>query len=341
MADDDALMDRFEKNSRRFNARDAIITVFVAAIALILINGNSMKHSGERLKPGVQRSVVLAVARPSGWIADLLPLHTVAHNLTAGLSPDKELSKTGGFDQAAAPGAAGAANAVPVVTPDAFDPSTIGAKPAAKVPLKKLLITGDSLSQPLDTELARDLEPKGVKVVRDAHLGSGISKTDLVDWGRLSVTQAKNDAPDAVVMFMGANEGFPMKDPTGRSINCCSAAWASIYANRARQMMNTYRANGKTHVYWLKIPTQRQASRQAIAKVVNAAIEVAAQPYRSQVTVFDTGSTFTPGNRYRDAMDIGGKKTIVRESDGIHLNDEGAKLLAQIMTRELGTGFTF
>jgi hypothetical protein len=340
MADDDALMDRFDKNSRRFSARDAILTVFFTAFVLVLIQGNSMKNAGERLKPGIQRDVVLAVGKPAGWIADRLPLHSVAHDLTAGLSPDTELSKEGGFDAPQTPGT-GAATAVPVVTPDAFAPQSIGAKPGAKKPLKTLLVTGDSLSQPLDGELGRALAGNGVDVIRDPHLGSGISKTDLVDWGRLAVTQAEKEAPDAVVMFMGANEGFPMKGPAGKDINCCSAAWASIYANRARQMMNSYRRGGKTHVYWLTLPTQRKPARQAIARVVNAAIRVAAQPWGNQVTVVDTGVTFTPGDKYRDAMSIGGKDTIVRESDGIHLNEAGAKLLAELMVQRLGTGFQF
>lgn len=338
MADDDALMDRFERNARRFSARDAIITVFVTAFVLVLFQGNSMKHAGERLKPGIQREVVLAVGKPAGWIADQLPLHTVAHDLTAGLSPDTQLAEEGGFDQ---PPAAGAVNEVPVVTPDAFAPEAIGAKPAAKRPLKKLLVTGDSLSQPLDADLGKALAGQGVKVTRDAHIGTGISATDLLDWGRLATTQAK-DEPDAVVMFIGANDTYPMKDPaTKKDIGCCDVRWATIYANRARGMMNTYRRGGKTHIYWLTIPAQREKGRQSAAKVVNAAIRVAAQPWGSQVTIVDTGATFSPGDQYRDAMDIGGKKTIVRRSDGIHLNDAGAQLLSDQLVARLGTAFTF
>lgn len=343
MADDDALMDRFEKNSQRFRARDAIITVFVAAFVLVLIQGRSMKHTGEQLSPGWQRDVVLAVAKPSGWVGKLLPLHHAAHELTAGLSPDQELAKTGGFDQAPAAGAAGAgaANAVPLVTPDAFDPASIGAKPDPKIPLKTLVVAGDSLSQLLAPALGRALAPKGVKVVQDFKLGTGISKTDLLDWGRLAVTEKEKDKPDAVIMFMGANEGFPMKNAAGKDIPCCGAEWAAIYANRARQMMNTYRAGGKTHVYWLTIPAQQKSARQAIAKVVNAALRVAAEPYGRQVTIFDTIPTFSPGGKYKAAIPVGGKDTIIRQPDGIHLNEAGSKLLSQIMVQQLQTGFTF
>ena len=40
--------------------------------------------------------------------------------------------------------------------------------------------------------------------------------------------------------------------------------------------------------------------------------------------MLDLAAVFTPGGRYRDAMDVGGRRRIVREPDGIHLNDEGA-----------------
>ena len=50
---------------------------------------------------------------------------------------------------------------------------------------------------------------------------------------------------------------------------------------------------------------------------MNASVDVAAQPWRSQVRVLDTVPIFTPGARYRASMPIGGHDTIVRESDGM------------------------
>src|SRR5205085_260078 len=130
---------------------------------------------------------------------------------------------------------------VPPVSPDAFDPSALGAKPPPRRPLRTLLVTGDSMSMPLDLDLSRRFAGSAVHVTRDPHVGTGISNSVLVDWGRLSTSQEQNDHPDAVVVFIGANEGFPMQGPGGRQVQCCSAQWAAIYATRARQMMNTYR----------------------------------------------------------------------------------------------------
>jgi lysophospholipase L1-like esterase len=319
---DDALMDRFD----------------------VLIKGTSMEQAGEQLT-GLQHDVVVAVGKPAGWIADQLPLHTAASDLTAPLSPDEDLGEAGGFDQAqtAANGAGGAGGVgqVPPVTPDAFSPEQLGGKAPAKRQLETLLVTGDSLSTPLDKELARRLTGKGVKVLMEPHLGTGISKTALVDWGKLSAKQAQEDAPDAVVIFIGANEGWPMQAAGGKEIECCGADWAAMYATRVRQMMNTYRRNGATRVYWLKVMTPRDADRQRIERVVNASIEVAAQPWRSQVDVVDTISLFTPGDRYRDTIDVDGKSTLVRESDGIHLNQVGSGLMADELLRVLAERFSY
>ncbi len=47
-----------------------------------------------------------------------------------------------------------------------------------------------------------------------------------------------------------------------------------------------------------------------------------------------------PGNRYRDAMTIGGQPTIVRQSDGIHLNDAGSALAEQLVLAAIDRDFT-
>ena len=80
--------------------------------------------------------------------------------------------------------------------------------------------------------------------MRDVHVGTGVSKTDLLDWGKLSAKQVGKDEPDAVVVFIGANEGFPMPAAGGRKVQCCGPDWAAAYATRVRQMMRTYRQDG-------------------------------------------------------------------------------------------------
>ncbi|MEA2196370.1 MAG: uncharacterized protein QOJ25_421 [Solirubrobacteraceae bacterium] len=335
---DDNLMERFDRTgTRRFRARDALIAGVIIAAILVVTSGTSIRKAGEQMNPGIGRDAVLAVGRPSAWIADQLPVRSAAHKLTAWLSPDPNLSGLGGFNQEVV---VGAAAGIPPVTADAFDPSSIGAPSPPRRRLHTLLVTGDSMSEPLDQHLAQTLGPQGVRVVQDPHIGTGISSTILVDWAKLATFQVQHDHPDAVVVFIGANDAYSMPGPNGKNVNCCSAEWAAIYAGRVRRMMNTYRQGGTARIYWLTLPAARDPARDAISRVVNAAIEVAAEPWRDQIRIVDTVPVFTPGNHYRDSMPINGVPTIVRQSDGIHLNDAGSALAGKAVLASVDRDFT-
>ncbi len=334
-------MNRFdEQGLRRFRARDAIVAVCLAAILLILFEGTSIRRAGERLDPGVVRDSVLAVGKPTGWLAEQLPLAAAADDATAWLSPDPELTAGTGFAADESDSAAVRTAGVPPVTADAFDRTEIGAAAEPRRPLRTMLVTGDSMSTPLDTHVARLLADTDVRVIRDPHLGTGISKSFVVDWGELSSRQVRDDRPDAVVVFIGANEGYPMPGPDDREVECCGPDWAAIYANRVRRMANTYRRDGAGRVYWITLPTPRASNAQPITRVVNAAIAVAAQPWRAHVRVIDTVPVFSPSG-YRDAMDVDGTEEIVRDPDGKHLSDAGSRLLAEIVMREIGRDYTY
>lgn len=322
--------------TRRRGAREALIAIAIAAAVLVVCQGPSIRRTGERLDPGPIRVAVLGVGRPAAWLAQGLPFATGVHELTSGLAPEEDLTATkGGFSESVA-----SAGGVPPVTPEAFAPADLAAKPGPKRALRKLLVTGDSMSQPLDDVLARRLAGgAGTQVTRDPHIGTGISKSGLVDWGKLSSRQTATERPDAVVVFIGANEGFPLKGSDGRAHDCCDAAWAAAYGTRVRTMMNTYRRAGAARVYWLTLPLPRDPRRQLIARAVNAAVRAAAQAYRAHVRVLDMTALFTPDGRYRDDMPVDGEQRLVREADGIHLNETGSELAASAVQRSVGADF--
>jgi lysophospholipase L1-like esterase len=324
------------REPRRFSARDALIATGVAALLLVLVEGPSIRNSGERMDDGLWKEVVLAVGKPADQIGDVIPLPELGDELTGWLSPDGDTGGPGSFEALAQQDAG---TRLSPITPDYFDPRAIGEDPPAPRELDRVLVTGDSLAMPLDAELARRLEPDGIEVVRDPHIGTGISKVDLGDWGSIATRQTREEQPDAIVVFIGANEGFPMPEPGGGTVECCGSDWAAVYATRTRQMMDTYRQGGEARVYWLTLPTPRDDDRAEVARVVNEGIGVAAQPYRVHVRVLDMVELFTPGFEYRDSMEIDGEDRIVREADGVHLNGRGAELAAETVLDALGTDF--
>jgi lysophospholipase L1-like esterase len=338
---DDSLMNRFDRDGlRRFRARDGIVAVLVSCALMVVFAGASVKHAGQQLQSRVGRNVVLAFGDPAAKIADALPISSVVNKATSWLSPDANLSSAGGGFATISSTSAAGPGGIPPVTADAFDPTKLGLAAPPKRPLHTLLVTGDSMSEPLDSDLAESLEPNGIHVIQDPHIGTGISQTVLLDWGKEATAQVKQYHPDAVVIFIGANDGFSMPGPGGAQVSCCTAEWAAIYAERARSMMNTYRQDGVARVYWLTLPAPRDSLRAQISRVVDYAVTVAAQPWADQVRIIDMVPVFTPGFVYRDAMTVNGQPTIVRESDGIHLNDAGSQLAANIVQAAIDKDFT-
>lgn len=336
---DDSQISRFERECvLTYSAADAVRAVLIIALLLVLFAGGSIRGAAAEMNPGIGKDLISAVGEPTDWVADRLPLDEVQTELTSGLSPDDELSG-GGFDAAATTGDSVGVELTPV-TADAFDPGEIGAAMPNKVELETLLVTGDSLSTPLDTELARRLTGDGVEVIRDPQLGTGISNTAVGDWGEISTGQVTREDPDAVVVFIGANDGYAMPAPGDGEVECCGPGYAAAYANRVRQVMDTFRQGGEAKVYWLTVMTPRDADAQRVATTVNAAVDVAAQPWRSQVRVIDTVPIFTPDERYTDSIEINGAETIVRESDGIHLNEAGSALAADLVLERIDQDFT-
>lgn len=320
------------RGGARMTAKAAITMVLLTFALLVVADGDGIRHQGERMDDGTEKDVVLAVGRPAGWIADQLPVAPVVDQMLGWLSPDEDLGNDDGTFSASGGTGGGA------VSPGAFDPAALGLPAAKPRKLRSLLVTGDSMSQPMDGELARALTPIGVRTKRDPKFGTGISKTDLLDWGAYSGVQARRDEPDATVVLLGANEGFPMTTKTG-TVECCDLDWAAEYATRVRAMMATYTRGGAGRVYWLLIPNSNDAARNRIIKVVNTTIKLAAAPYGEQVRVVDIASVFTPGGRFRSAMDVDGRPQVVRDPDGAHLNDVGGRVAADTVREVLAKDF--
>ena len=268
---------------RHVTARDAIICIGLCTLLLVLFEGPSLRRSGEEMRPGWERSLVLGAGRPARG-ADGRP-RAGGRRQTGGLGASRADTlgarrlRPGERERGRRWRAARDAGRVRPAR-------ALGQQPVPPRPLRTVLVTGDSLAQPLDAKIARAFSKAndGVKVVRDARIGTGISQTDVVDWGRLSVAQVRKQHPDAIVVFMGANEGFPMRSG-GHTVKCCGAPWAAAYAYRVRQVMSTFGQAGTARVYWLNLPAPRDGARRQISRAVNAAIAVAAEPYRAQVRV--------------------------------------------------------
>ena len=183
----------------------------------------------------------------------------------------------------------------------------------------RVLATGDSMIQLVDSSLAARLKERSFKLRSDAHVGTGLSKPFLLDWVKHSRSEATDYRPAASVVFLGANEGFPIPYH-GKQTHCCSKSWTLAYAARAARMMRALERDGHSRVYWLTLPAARPGNWNHIYDAVNRGLRRAARRERAGVTLIDMGHVFTPSGRFQQTIVRDGRRVSVRQGDGIHLN---------------------
>ena len=181
----------------------------------------------------------------------------------------------------------------------------------------RLLATGDSMIQIIDSYLAARLPHATVH--SDAHISTGISKPFMLDWVALAKRQAASVRPGATVMFIGANDGFPIG-----SAACCGKDWIDAYARRVETMMRAYRRDGHGRVYWLLLPPAGRPAFQRVFVAVNAALRQAAKTVGSGVRLLDDGAVVAPGGHFTPTL----HGHVVRQDDEVHLSTYGASLVA-------------
>lgn len=200
----------------------------------------------------------------------------------------------------------------------------------------RLLATGDSMIQTVDGYLARRLASRrGTSVRSDARVGTGVSKPQQLDWVRKARGQAADVKPDVTVMFIGANDGFPLRIPGGGRAACCGDAWVAAYAARVEAMMRSYLRGGRSSVYWLTLPAPRPAAFARVFPRVNAAIRRAATRVGDGVHVVDLVPVFTPGGEFRQTIRFQGRTIDARQPDGVHLSLAGASVAAALVVERL------
>lgn len=200
----------------------------------------------------------------------------------------------------------------------------------------RVLATGDSMIQIVDDFLRERLDRRRSTSVRsDARISTGISKPSMLDWVKKARAQARSLHPDVTVISLGANDGFPMKTPSGASVACCGEGWIAEYARRVAEMMRSYERGGRSYVYWMTLPAPRRADFATIYRAVNVAIKRAAGQVGAGAHVLDLVPVFTPGGRFRQDVTFHGRTVDARQPDGVHLSVAGASIAATLLIDRL------
>ena len=200
--------------------------------------------------------------------------------------------------------------------------------PARDRRLPRVLFAGDSMMQSLDNVVTDRLAGRA-ETSSEVFAGAALSKYTVVDITARVRSHVRRRRPAATVVFLGANEGFPLATAAG-SVECCGEAWIAAYTGRVRRFIRV--AGPRTIL--LTLPAPREAQRQPIFRAVNEGLRRAVAQQRG-TTLVDLVPALSPGFVYRDFLPQRGRPLWVRESDGIHISVDGAPIVARLVIQAL------
>lgn len=188
--------------------------------------------------------------------------------------------------------------------------------------------------QMVDEFIASALKRKRVRVRSDARISTGLTNTFFFDWVSHARQVASSQRPDISVMFIGANDGFPLKY-NGKTVPCCGLYWTRALAARVDSMMSSYLRGGRGRVYWYLLPAPRGGQLARYFRGVNAGVKLAASRHKGEVRLLDLRPIFSPHGRFQQTIRYKGKTINARESDGYHLSVAGNRIAASMLVKAL------
>lgn len=301
-----------------------VLWVSVLAFCLwFVLDAPTLQHNAQVSPVGTRRTVSLDLVGPVAAVSRGLGLGHVVSGLNSLLNREGNR-----------PGNGSALVPKKPVTPLSTPPPTLPL-PTAASPLQpnphvelRVLVVGDSLGIDLGNALVPDLIATGVaQATLDGQVGTGLTRPDYYDWPTELATDLSRDAPQLVVVMIGANDGQDFLGPP--DVPYGSAEWNSMYASRVASFMDEATSGG-AQVLWVGMPPMQNPVLSAKMDNIDAIVQAQAAKHRrvafvSSATILGTAQgQFTP---YLTTPD--GEEVNVREPDGTHIAPGGAEILSQ------------
>lgn len=317
------------------------VAVGVAIGVLLILLGSLVGRvlgggdgSPDRIGPGAPTDP--AAARP---VTDPTDQRSTDQSSTGGVD-EGAVTAGGGVDEGALAAGVEAAGAVADEVA-AVDDGAAAAPTDRRVPTvddpARVLIMGDSGGGTFGPYLERLLGQTGVVASQlEYKVSSGLARPDFYDWHAALAEKVPAFDPDIVVITFGGNDGQFLADSSGRSVvgqarpDSDNAEWTAEYRARVRRVVEYLLDRPGLTLVWVGIPNHADPDVRFRMQVQDQAVkaELAEWP---QVRFVDAWTRFEGRNGgfaqfVIDPRDGVGKS--VRASDGFHLNQTGAEILA-------------
>lgn len=215
------------------------------------------------------------------------------------------------------------------------DTAIIEQSPNDKIVLKQgdsVLITGDSMMQYIGMIASQNYPKLGLKVLDLSKHSTGLLDKKSHNWAQvIKDALAKNKDIKLLVMLIGAN------DLWGRSINgrfyeLNSSEWREFYTGRVDEIYNIAKASN-VKVLWLSLPCMKKTGYAKKIELLNE-IYKSVSEQNGQIFI-NTSEYLCQNDNFLTHLNINGKRSKIRQDDGIHISKAGSQILADEILKRI------
>lgn len=215
------------------------------------------------------------------------------------------------------------------------DTATIEQSSGDKIVLKRgdsVLITGDSMMQYIGMIASQNYPKLGLKVLDLSKQSTGLLYKKSHNWAQvIKDTLAQNKDIKLLVMLIGAN------DPWGRSINgkfyeLNSSEWREFYARRVDEIYKIAK-DSNVKVLWLSLPCMQKTDYAKKIELLNEIYKSVSE--QNGQFFINTSEYLCQNDNFLTHLNIDGKRSKIRQDDGIHISKIGSQILADEILKRI------
>ena len=204
-----------------------------------------------------------------------------------------------------------------------------------KIVLKQgdsVLITGDSMMQYIGMIASQNYPKLGLKVLDLSKQSTGLLYKKSHNWAQvIKDTLTQNQDIKLLVMLIGAN------DPWGRSINgkfyeLNSSEWREFYARRVDEIYKIAKASN-VKVLWLSLPCMQKTDYAKKTQLLNEIYKSVSE--QNGQFFINTSEYLCQNDNFLTHLNIDGKRSKIRQDDGIHISKIGSQILADEILKRI------
>jgi uncharacterized protein len=191
-----------------------------------------------------------------------------------------------------------------------------------------VLVIGDSLANSVGKRLDPLMNSYPDMTCRvEGVISSNLIRLDYYDWLTKGPAFVGEDAPDAVLIFLGANtmQSFYLD---GAIAPLFSEKWKTIYKERATALLTSLKELG-TDVYWMHLPPMQKESYHRNITILDGLIDDVCREKDVERLSYTALITDESGCYVSDKV-VGDKQILIR-SDGIHFTLDGASYISDYL----------